>query len=102
MASLVVERIQQHPLLAPLRAAGFPVLVSCHERAIFAQAISRGAGEYELEARIIYPEWWEPIHNTREDWALKIAGRLARNLRIQWDARDPDRAPPTLRGLGDR
>lgn len=47
-------------------------------------------------------EWWEPLEDTREDWAGKIATRLAKGIRTQWDARDPDRRPVPPRGLGDR
>jgi hypothetical protein len=102
MARLVLDRVRTHPLLQPLRDAGQAVWTSCHEWAIFAQAIPIGRGEYELEARITYPDWGEPVKDTREDWAGKSATRLAKNIRIQWDARDPDAKPEPLRGLGDR
>jgi hypothetical protein len=102
MAQIVLARIRTHPLLQPLRDGGHPVLIGCHERAIWAQAIFLGRGEYELEARATYPEWWEPIKDTREDWAGKIATRLAKGIRTQWDARDPGRRPEPPRGLGDR
>lgn len=102
MADLVLARIRTHPLLQPLRDAGYPIRIGCHERAIWAEAIPIGRGEYELEARVTYPEWWEPIKDTREDWALRIAARLAKGILVQWDAREPGRRPEPPRGLGDR
>jgi hypothetical protein len=100
VSQLVLERIRTHPLLQPLRDAGITVFVGCHEDAIFARALFRGRGEYELDARSIYPEWWEPFRDTREEWALKLAGRLARNLRAQWDAWATGSPPSAGRGIG--
>lgn len=87
MAQLVLARISKHPLLQPLRDAGHTVSIGCHEAAIFAQAISRGRREYELEARIKHPGWWIPVLDTSEDWAAKLAARLAKGLRKRWESR---------------
>jgi hypothetical protein len=102
MAQLVLERIKVHPLLQPLRDAGYPVLISCHADALWAQAIPIGGGMYDLEARIKHPGWFVPVLDSSEDWAWKLANRLAKGIRKKWDERDPNRKPTPPRGLGDR
>ncbi len=84
VASEVVARIRVHPLLQELRDAGHPVLISCHERAIWAHTIHRGGGDYGIEARIETPSWWEGRRLTRDDWVIRLSNTLAKEVRRQW------------------
>ena len=58
------------------------MLLSCHTRAIWINAISRGTGTYQLEARIEEAQWWAPAKKGR---GRTLADRLATGLREQWE-----------------
>jgi hypothetical protein len=85
MAAAVLARLREHPLLQPLRDAGEPALVSRHVRAIWADALPLGGGQYQLTMRIEHEEWWEPRLYTFEEHARRLAGYLAREIWTQWD-----------------
>jgi hypothetical protein len=86
-ARLVLERVQVHPWLDPIRAAGHQVVVSSHEGAIWLSAVHKGAGQYELEARLDIPEWWAGKRVAKEDWARVMANALVGEMVRQWVAR---------------
>jgi hypothetical protein len=83
---MVITRIRVHPLLQELRDAGHPVLVSCHECAIWEHMVYRGAGEYGIEARLEIETWWQGRRYVREDWAFRLANTLAKEVVRQWEA----------------
>ena len=91
MAQAVLVELRAHPLLAPLREVARPQIdgpvVGCHTRAIWASYGFKGAGEYQLEARVEVPGWWEPGVRTFEDHARGLARYLAYALREQWEER---------------
>ena len=90
MARAVLQELRNHHLVAPLREATRPQIdgpvVGCHTRAIWASYGFRD-GEYQLEARIEVPGWWEPEMYTAEDHAKRLARYLAYALRVQWEER---------------
>ena len=80
MARAVLPELRTHPLMAPLREAARPQVdgpvVGCHT-AIWASYGFRGRGEYQLEARIEVPQWWEPemrTFETHEEGAGAVPG----------------------------
>ena len=89
MARAVLGELSGHRFVAPLREAGRPQIdgpvVGCHTRAVWASYGFKGAGEYQLEARIELPGWWEPHRHTFEDHAKALARYLAFELRRQWE-----------------
>lgn len=90
MARAVLQELRGHRLVVPLRESGRSQIdrpvVGCHTPAIWASFGSLGRGEYRLEARVEVPEWWEPELLTFEDYAKRLAGFLAFELRRQWEA----------------
>jgi hypothetical protein len=52
MARHALRLLHQDARLEPLRTAEERVCLSCHSRAVWAHAVPRGRGEYELEERI--------------------------------------------------
>jgi hypothetical protein len=85
MGSYVHQLLRRHPDLQALRDAEEPVLLSCHSRGVWAHALNRGHGAYELEERIEAEEWWLPLKRSH---GRELADRLARELRRQWERRD--------------
>lgn len=55
-------------------------MVHCYGAAVDAVYGLRSRGEFELVARIASEIWCEPRLETAEDWAPKLANRVARDL----------------------
>lgn len=84
VARLVIGNLRRHPWLDPIREVGYPIAVSCHTRAIWADTIRDRGGKYAIEARIETEEWWKRPLIGQDEGSRRLARALAKEVLRRW------------------